>query len=315
MWNKTRCASVAFVFLLSAAHAPGPKQVAITIDDLPRSGSGIISTFPDLQRFTKALLAPLASAHIPFIGFVNERSRANLTPAQLRRLLDIWLDSGGDLGNHTATHPDLNRTPLEKYEQDILAGETVTRAALEARGRRLRYFRHPFLHAGQDPDTKHRLEQWLPAHGYTVAPVTLDNSDYIFASVYAAALQHGDHKKADGILAEYIAYMQSIVDFFDGRSIEVLGRRLPQTLLIHASELNRDAMPALLDMFRKSGYAFVSLDEALNDPAYREPDDYAGPKGLSWIHRWALTSHMPLKLEPDEPKSILREHKLIQARR
>jgi len=135
----------------------------------------------------------------------------------------------------------------------------VTRAALEARGRKLRYFRHPFLHAGQTIETKRRLEQWLGAHGYTVAPVTLDNSDFIFASVYA------DRKKADGILAEYIAYMQSIVDFFDRRAVEVLGRRLPQILLIHASELNRDAMPVLLDMFRKSGYTFVSLEEALKE--------------------------------------------------
>ena len=92
------------------------------------------------------------------------------------------------------------------------------------------------------------------------------------------------------------------------RAVEVLGRRLPQILLIHASELNRDAMPVLLDMFRKSGYTFVSLEEALKDPAYKEPDDYAGPKGFSWIHRWALTKGMPLKMEPDEPKAVLREY-------
>jgi hypothetical protein len=102
--------------------------------------------------------------------------------------------------------------------------------------------------------------------------------------------------------------MQSIVDFFDRRAIEVVGRRFPQILLIHASELNRDAMPALLDMFRKSGYAFVSLDDALKDAAYRQLDDYAGPKGFSWIHRWALTKHMPLKMEPDEP-SFVRPHR------
>jgi hypothetical protein len=67
-------------------------------------------------------------------------------------------------------------------------------------------------------------------------------------------------------------------------------------------------MPALLDMFRKSGYTFVSLDDALKDPVYRELDDYAGPKGFSWIHRWALTKHMPLKMEPDEP-SFVRPHR------
>lgn len=54
-------------------------------------------------------------------------------------------------------------------------------------------------------------------------------------------------------------------------------------------------------MFRRSGYTFVSLDDALKDPAYRERDDYAGPKDLSWIHRWAIAKLMPLKMEPGEP--------------
>src|SRR5437773_3594242 len=107
---------IVLVLSVGAARAQGLKQVAITIDDLPHGGSGMVSAFPELQRFTKAFLEPLERAHTPFIGFVNERGRTNLPPGQLRNLLDMWLDSGGDLGNHTATHPDLNRTPLKKYE-------------------------------------------------------------------------------------------------------------------------------------------------------------------------------------------------------
>jgi peptidoglycan-N-acetylglucosamine deacetylase len=284
------------LFILGAAlslNAQGPKQVAITIDDLPHGGSAAL-TFAELQKFTSGFLKPLERAHVPFIGFVNER---NLDRAELRILLDMWLDASADLGNHTATHPDLNTVSLHKYKQNILAGETVTRAALEARGRRLRYFRHPFLHTGKDLETKRALEHWLSAHAYTVAPVTLDNSDYLFASAYVTGMK-------DRVLAAYIPYMQSIVDFFDRRSIEVVGRGIPQILLIHASELNRDTMPALLEMFRGSGYTFVSLDEALKDPAYRQADDYAGPKGFSWIHRWAFTKNMPLKMEPDEPDFV-----------
>jgi peptidoglycan/xylan/chitin deacetylase (PgdA/CDA1 family) len=29
---------------------------------------------------------------------------------------------------------------------------------------------------------------------------------------------------------------------------------------------------------------------ALQDPAYRSADAYAGPAGITWIHRWALTA-------------------------
>lgn len=37
------------------------------------------------------------------------------------------------------------------------------------------------------------------------------------------------------------------------------------------------------------GYEFVSLEAALEDPAYASADDYFGPSGITWLHRWALT--------------------------
>jgi hypothetical protein len=95
--------------------------------------------------------------------------------------------------------------------------------------------------------------------------------------------------------------MESIVAFFEARSIEVVGREFPQVLLIHANQLNADLMPDLLAMFRRRGYTFVTLERALEDEAYRLPDDYAGRGGFSWIHRWARTKGMPPKGEPDPP--------------
>lgn len=39
----------------------------------------------------------------------------------------------------------------------------------------------------------------------------------------------------------------------------------------------------------RRGYRFVSLAEALADPAYEVPDRYEGPRGPSWLQRWAIT--------------------------
>ncbi len=294
-----------FALFFTATSALALKQVAVTIDDLPFAGDARIRSTPKaLAQFSKALLEPLRRRHVPFIGFVNEKRIKDLTPAQLRDMLDIWLDYGGDLGNHTATHRDLNHTPLAQYEEDIINGEAVTSAALKGRGRNLRYFRHPYLHTGTDLETKHSLEEWLSGRGYTVAPVTLDTSDWMFASVYGQALLHGNLKDADEVRSVYLLHTEAIVQFFENRSMEVMGRQFPQILLIHANLLNRDAMPALLDLFRKHSYEFVSLSAALNDPAYREPDGYAGPNGVSWINRWAFTRHMQPKASPGEPNFI-----------
>jgi hypothetical protein len=52
-----------------------------------------------------------------------------------------------------------------------------------------------------------------------------------------------------------------------------------------ATVANADLMPALLAMFRRRWYDFVTLDEALADEAYEQPNDYAGDGGFSWLHR------------------------------
>lgn len=89
--------------------------------------------------------------------------------------------------------------------------------------------------------------------------------------------------------------------FFETRAVEVVGRKFPQILLIHANRLNAGLMPDLPTMFRRRGYALVSLDEALANPACSLPDDYAGDSGFSWIHRWSRTKGLPPKGEPGPP--------------
>lgn len=70
-------------------------------------------------------------------------------------------------------------------------------------------------------------------------------------------------------------------------------------------------MPDLLTMMRRRGYSFVSLDRALEDPAYGMAESYVGKGGFSWVHRWSRTKGMEPKGEPDEPEWIQREFEAI----
>jgi len=147
--------------LFCAATLSGAgRQVAITIDDLPRGGDLGPADLASIRAMTEQLLRPFREQKIPVIGFVNQ-GRAGLSATDLRQILDLWLDAGGSLGNHTYSHPDLNGMPLEQYTADILKGEPVLRAALAARGKKLEFYRHPFLHTGPTPEVKRGLEQFL----------------------------------------------------------------------------------------------------------------------------------------------------------
>lgn len=280
--------------LAAGADSQAGRQVSLTIDDLPRGGDGGGRTFAGIRDMTERLLTPFREQRIPVTGFVNP-GRTELSPADLRRILNLWMDAGADLGNHTWSHADLNRLTVAEYEQEILKADEVLRPAIEARGKRLEFFRYPFLHAGSTAGTKQAIQDFLASHHYRNAPVTFDDSDYMFAAAYNRPDLRARVDK------EYIPYLESVVAFFEARSVEVAGREFPQILLLHANELNSRKMPEIMEMFRRRGYHFVSLDQALRDDVYRLPEHYAGPGGFSWIHRWSMTKGMPNKGEPDEP--------------
>jgi peptidoglycan/xylan/chitin deacetylase (PgdA/CDA1 family) len=216
----------------------------------------------------------------------------------------MWLEAGFDLGNHTYSHHSLNRTPLEEFEADVVKGETVTTRLLAARQRKLRYFRHPFLQVGLDLEKRRAFEAFLAGRGYTIAPVTIDDDDYVLAAVYADALRRGDRDTADRVAAAYVPYMEEVVAFVEDVTERLLGRPMPHVLLLHANTLNADRFGALAASFRKRGYRFVTLEEALRDEAYARPDTYVGDWGLSWLHHWELTEGRKRSPSPDPPDWI-----------
>ena len=295
---RLRWLVVSLVLLTSAAFAAGEgRQVAITIDDLPRGGDGGPYDLVGVRAMTKKLLHPFHEQQIPVIGFANT-GRTTLGSQGLQEILNLWLDAGAELGNHTGSHADINNVSLETYTADIVSGESAIRQALAPRAKTLEFYRHPYLHTGATPEIKKGLQNFLDQRGYRVAPVTLDNADYAFAVAYLQPELRARVRR------EYVPYMESTVEFFEQRSVEMFGREIPQILLIHANELNADLMPELLAMFRSRGYRFVTLTTALADPAYRSPEEYVGPKGFSWIHRWSRTKGMAPKGEPDPPKWV-----------
>jgi len=285
------CAASFAGFARSQTATQSARRVAVTIDDLPANiFRGELS---DWEEMTEALLEGLVRHEVPAIGFVNEgklyAGGAKPDPAYVA-LLQAWLDAGLELGNHSFSHPDLHGTPLAEYERDILRGELVTRELLTSSGDVPRYFRHPFLHTGNDLETRGALHEFLAEHGYRVAPVTIDNQEYIAARAYDHALLRGDHELATRIAANYVDYMDQMFAYYEQQSEALFGYEIPQSLLIHANQLNAAVIDELLEMIQARGYRFVTLDEALEDPAYESKDEFSGRAGITWLHRWAITA-------------------------
>jgi peptidoglycan/xylan/chitin deacetylase (PgdA/CDA1 family) len=301
--------SVCALLWMHAANAATARHVAVTFDDLPDLSEDEHTVEQSAAMMNK-LISAIARARVPAIGFVNEEKLLDETnkanDPRLVALLDAWLASGFDLGNHTFVHVDLHKVGVEPFEADIARGEVVTRTLAEKYHRPLKWFRHPYLNTGRTLADRAHVEAFLAAHGYEVAPVTIDNSEWIYALAYERATSPLLRWR---VRNAYVRYMKARFAWYETRAHALFGREIKQIVLLHADTLNADAFPRLLRMMRRRGYRFITVDEAMTDPAYRSPDKWTEDGGVSWIERWGVTRGVSQALfdrDPPADKWILK---------
>lgn len=300
-WSLIAAALVLLsVVPVATAHAQETRarQVALTFDDLPMSGTRCDSA--QVRYVTTRITEELRARALPSAGLVTP-ALACTTPALLRSTLAQWQAAGATLGNHSATHPDYNTTPIGAYLANIDRAQALIDDAVPTE---TRWFRAPQLHTGDSPEKKRALQEHLARGGYRVAPVTVDNQEWVYAGVYANARARGDSALARRVVDAYVAHLAEAMAYYERLSVAVFGREIPQVLLLHANLLNAEHLTPVVEMLEARGYAFVSMEDALRDPAYARADTYIGERGLSWLQRWARADGVTVPPEPREAEWV-----------
>jgi peptidoglycan/xylan/chitin deacetylase (PgdA/CDA1 family) len=137
----------ALLLSLGLSTAQG-RTVAFTFDDLPIAAGGDAL---EARQVNSAILSVLAKHHAVATAFVNDQTVQRIGTAEGRAILQLWVDRGNELGNHTFSHPDLNEISVEQFKDEVIRGETCI--AQLSGGKRPQYLRFPFNHTG---DTKEK---------------------------------------------------------------------------------------------------------------------------------------------------------------
>ncbi|MBI2416669.1 MAG: polysaccharide deacetylase family protein [Ignavibacteriales bacterium] len=283
------------------------RVIAVTFDDLPmvRSRSN-----EDTRAITIAIINAVKKHHIPAVGFVNtaKLEMDGKLSLERQRILNLWLENELELGNHTYSHPEFHSVSPEIYFADIIRGETPLKEMIEKAGGKLTYFRHPYLHTGRSIALKDSLQAFLINRGYTIALVTIDNAEWIFAAAYDKADKAKDSLLSKQVAKQYIEYMLKKIQYFEICSNELFGRNIAHILLLHANRLNADYFDKLAAALEHTGYSYTTLASVLEDTAYKSADTFTGGGGISWLHRWAKTAGKGkdfFKGEPECPANIM----------
>jgi peptidoglycan/xylan/chitin deacetylase (PgdA/CDA1 family) len=258
------------------------------------------------------LLAVLQQQKIPAVGFVNEKKVYKWGEVDERiKALQMWLDAGFDLGNHAYSHMSLNQVGLKAWEDDVVQGEPVLKLLLAQHNKKLRYFRHPYLDTGRDLLTRREAENFLVERGYRIAPVTVDAWDWNFGGVYEEAKKRGDTATQQQLVKEYLAYTDAEFAYSEQLSKQLLGYEPKQILLLHGNQMEAEHFNELVDVIRKRGYRFITLEDALSDQAYGLPDTFVAEEGTGWIDHWAITMGKPPQGAPVFPKWVDEKYKVL----
>jgi lysophospholipase L1-like esterase len=256
---------------------PAP-ELAFTFDDMPAHAS--LPKDTTRVEIATRIIAALRAAHAPATGFVNgvqtEREPAS-TP-----VLKLWRDAGFPLGNHGWSHANLDQISDAQFAEELAKNEPLLQSLMGTAD--WHWFRYPFLaEGGADPARRARIRKLLADKGYKVAPVTMGFDDWAYNDAYARCVAKGDSATIARMETAWLEGAEASIGRYRAMAHALYGHDIPYVILMHLGAFDARLMPRLLELYRKHGFRFVSLEEATRDPFYRDEVDPAlppDPQGL-----------------------------------
>ncbi|MFC0502069.1 polysaccharide deacetylase family protein [Asaia krungthepensis] len=302
------CASEYRQPALGGPDAPALHAVAMTFDDLPyvmAPGASPQANRAAALSANAAILDTLRRHAIPVTAFVNE-DKVQALGAEGPRLVQRWNEGAFVLANHGFHHFDSNTLTPVQVEREITQGEATIGPLAHQAGRTLTFFRFPYNHVGDTEAKRLALSDIVHRHGYRLAATTIDVEDYLFNDAYECAFAHARSDAMGKIERAYLDYVRVEIPYYRALDTRVMGREIPSIMLLHSNRLNAVVLPAIIDIFRKDGTRFITLEEAQADPAYAIEPRMATVYGPMWGYRWARERHIAVNgaLEPEAPAWI-----------
>lgn len=216
-----------------------------------------------------ALIATLQAHQIAPVGFVNGVYAD--ADADALSGLQSWLDAGFEIADHSYSHQSARVLSAEAFLADVRKNRAFLRRV--APERPVRYFRFPYLERGNDPSQRIAITQALAQDGYRVATVSVDFADWAFAPAFTRCLMRDDRDAIAALRESYLQNAGAALFWSAESTTRLFGRAVPQVLLLHAHTATAEYLDALLSSYEQAGVRWITLEEALRDPAYAEPPE------------------------------------------
>src|SRR5229473_886678 len=208
-------------------------QLALTLDDPTLSFGSVLRWQEANSRILKAISAKDSRAALFVCGMrVDEVDGA--------KLLSAWDQAGHLICNHSYSHKFYGeQTSYADFAVDFLKNEKV----IAPYRHRTVLFRYPFLKEGDTAEKRDKFRALLKERGYRVGHVTIDASDWYVNQRLLRRWETVPNAKVEAYRDFLIAHLLDRAAFYRQLAIEVLGRDIRHTLLVHYNVLNALVLP------------------------------------------------------------------------
>lgn len=226
-----------------------------------------------------------------------------------------WLMAGYPLGNHTYDHPNLNQVTVRAYIANIAKQDRLlaTLSGFSPLIKERRAFRYPYLDEGDTLERRNAIRAYLAKNHYRIAEVTADYYDWAWTDAYTRCLAQHDDKSMEWLKGHVVESADRHLRSANAISELLFNRRIPQILLIHDGSFDVLTLDAIVKQWRKEGVQFISLDEALADPAYQINPNFAYTDGRNFLEQVADSRRVDVGALDDSIYTIERLNDVCKA--
>lgn len=248
-------------------------QLALTMDD----PTLILGSVLRWQEANSRILKTISSKNVRAALFV---CGMRVDEADGARLLAGWDDAGHLICNHSYSHKFYGeRTSYADFAVDFLKNEKV----IAPYHNRTALFRYPFLKEGDTADKRDRFRALLRERGYRVGHVTIDASDWYVSQRFVDRVGKQPSAAVTPYRDYLIAHLLDRATFYRQLALDVLGRDIRHTLLVHFNPLNAFVLAEVMAAFETAGWQWIDASLAFEDPIYRsQPKTVPAGESLVW---------------------------------
>jgi peptidoglycan-N-acetylglucosamine deacetylase len=275
--------SLVSIFLVFCCNAFSQEQSSLcfTFDD--GNPFGILRYRP--EQWNRMILNCLEEHHVHAVLYV---CGGKMDSPAGREILETWDRAGNLIANHTYSHPNYNDESLTalSYENDILRCDSLIRNYKNF----AKYFRAPYLKYGNTKAKRDSLNEFLRQAGYRNGYVTIDASDWYYNARLVKFMKEHPGKSIEPLKKAYIGHLLDRAQFYDTLALNVLGRKIHHSILLHHNLTSALFLGDLMKAFEAEGWKIIDAREALADPVYDLVPDIV-PAGESLIWGLAKETH------------------------